>query len=679
MSTSHWRRNIALLLLIAVFATSCGGGSDSATSTPEIDLTQPLPTAASEAAADNASADDEAGESEAQVEPTRAPEPTATAVPAPPPPTPEPTATPEPEVLFWHDAIGAGECFNRSEVPEGGLPTPIDCNGLHEEEIYASAELPIGPDEPYPGDDEMFTLADEALCAEATIEFAGANWDVLPFATYALYPLEEEWAAGDRHVMCSAAPNNEGSLKIGTAAGAGRLSDDVLLVRASLSHDAVGEFRDWLLIDQFQDSAQATSITAGEFDIPLRRPSLLAGGFMFNSRFAADEGFATSLYTYEWQGGDASNIPQAVPEFEYASSTNRGASLVFAAREAADADWNLFAISDADGAVILGDDETNEHFPAFTPDGERVVFQRNADLWITDVDGSNQIQLTDTVANEWESSVSPDGQWIAFASDRDGNDDIWLMPIDGGEAVNLTNHPGDEIWPIWSDDGTIIYFGSDRLDPENDRSAMMMLTVDGGSDGAGDVSWFSTFNAAQALVVDPNDAATARANFPTLDERYNYELIVGEPDALVEWTHSSERLRGELPAGWRVAERDGGVASFIVARQPNQADAQWDSDAVYVTLHEASTVDEFQANIFDAAGAFSSCEIVNERIFEMTSDSDFLIAQETACDDATARVLALYDEARSVGVLIEGQQDNLPDRQSDIDLLDSIARSIEFR
>ena len=71
LSTS--RRVVALVLFVSLLATACGGGSDDPTSAPEIDLTQPLPTATTEA--------------EAAPTPTAAPEPTETT---------EPTATPAP-------------------------------------------------------------------------------------------------------------------------------------------------------------------------------------------------------------------------------------------------------------------------------------------------------------------------------------------------------------------------------------------------------------------------------------------------------------------------------------------------------------------------------------------------------------------------------------------------------
>ena len=59
-------------------------------------------------------------------------------------------------------------------------------------------------------------------------------------------------------------------------------------------------------------------------------------------------------------------------------------------------------------------------------------------------------------------SLSPDGQWLAFESDRSGNTDIYKIRIDGTGLQQLTRNPADEFKPIWSPDGRQIAFHSMR-------------------------------------------------------------------------------------------------------------------------------------------------------------------------------------------------------------------------
>src|SRR5439155_13535697 len=72
-------------------------------------------------------------------------------------------------------------------------------------------------------------------------------------------------------------------------------------------------------------------------------------------------------------------------------------------------------------------------------------------------------QLTSDGAFYAEPAISPDGRWLAFASDRggDGNMDIWLQPLSGGTAVKLTNHPSDDHEPSISPNGAAVAFRSE--------------------------------------------------------------------------------------------------------------------------------------------------------------------------------------------------------------------------
>jgi Tol biopolymer transport system component len=86
----------------------------------------------------------------------------------------------------------------------------------------------------------------------------------------------------------------------------------------------------------------------------------------------------------------------------------------------------------------------------------------NREIYIMDADGQNLQRLTGDPAIDAYPSWSPDGQKIAFSSDRDGNDEIYIMDVFGRDQQNLTNHPGHDVHPSWSPDGQRIAFVSSR-------------------------------------------------------------------------------------------------------------------------------------------------------------------------------------------------------------------------
>ena len=58
--------------------------------------------------------------------------------------------------------------------------------------------------------------------------------------------------------------------------------------------------------------------------------------------------------------------------------------------------------------------------------------------------------LPNAAADAVSGTVSPDGNWIAFESQRNGNLDIFAARIDGSETLNLSNHTSDDFSPFWS-------------------------------------------------------------------------------------------------------------------------------------------------------------------------------------------------------------------------------------
>src|SRR5258708_38618360 len=92
----------------------------------------------------------------------------------------------------------------------------------------------------------------------------------------------------------------------------------------------------------------------------------------------------------------------------------------------------------------------------------RVAFSYMGDIWTADENGGNVHRLTVHSARDIYPRFSPDGKWVAFSSDRNGNLDVFIVPAKGGEAKQLTYHSADDNVLAWSPDSRNVLFSSQR-------------------------------------------------------------------------------------------------------------------------------------------------------------------------------------------------------------------------
>jgi Tol biopolymer transport system component len=119
-------------------------------------------------------------------------------------------------------------------------------------------------------------------------------------------------------------------------------------------------------------------------------------------------------------------------------------------------------------AVRVVDATLDPMWTFVTRDGKTLLFNNalvgSRNLWTMPLDGSSRPrQITSMAGNAtMHASLSPDGAHVAFASSATGNSDVWIQHVDGSDLRQLTNDAPAEAWPVWSPDGEWIMFASLR-------------------------------------------------------------------------------------------------------------------------------------------------------------------------------------------------------------------------
>jgi tricorn protease len=141
-------------------------------------------------------------------------------------------------------------------------------------------------------------------------------------------------------------------------------------------------------------------------------------------------------------------------------------------------------------ATAAGDEARVLRFPA--THGDRIVFGWAGDLYTVAASGGVARRLTSAAGYEMFPRFSPDGRWLAFTGQYDGNTEVYVMPADGGVPRRLTwtstlgrDDVSDRMGPNnivlgWKNDGKSILFRS-RMNSFNDFIGQLFLVpLEGG-------------------------------------------------------------------------------------------------------------------------------------------------------------------------------------------------------
>ncbi len=109
-----------------------------------------------------------------------------------------------------------------------------------------------------------------------------------------------------------------------------------------------------------------------------------------------------------------------------------------------------------------------------------IAFVYANDLWIVGKDGGEARRLTSNEGQESLPHFSPDGKYIAFTGQYDGNTDVYIIPSEGGQPERLTWHPGADNVTGWTPDGESILFASSREAVPTQESKIYSIKRTGG-------------------------------------------------------------------------------------------------------------------------------------------------------------------------------------------------------
>lgn len=123
--------------------------------------------------------------------------------------------------------------------------------------------------------------------------------------------------------------------------------------------------------------------------------------------------------------------------------------------------------------------------------GEEVVFTYAGDLWKAPIRGGVAVRLTAHPGQELFAKFSPDGRWIAFTGQYDGDEQVYVIPSVGGEPRQLTFYPARGPLPPrhgydnqvygWTPDGSAVLFRSFRgADGGRTETALYTVKLAGG-------------------------------------------------------------------------------------------------------------------------------------------------------------------------------------------------------
>jgi Tol biopolymer transport system component len=131
--------------------------------------------------------------------------------------------------------------------------------------------------------------------------------------------------------------------------------------------------------------------------------------------------------------------------------------------------------ADGSGQTQLTDASADDSNPDWSPDGRKIAFDRNGDVYVMNANGSAQTNLTPGDFGGSSPAWSPDGSLIAFST---WNGALFVMRPNGAAKTNITpDEPSRYFSPAWSPDGSRIAFTG--YQPQSQQAGVWVMHADG--------------------------------------------------------------------------------------------------------------------------------------------------------------------------------------------------------
>ncbi len=128
---------------------------------------------------------------------------------------------------------------------------------------------------------------------------------------------------------------------------------------------------------------------------------------------------------------------------------------------------NLYRVEQDEVLTPLAASSATDRLPTFSPDGQRLAFLSNRSgsyqVWVRRAEGGLPQPLTALNGVVFSPPHwSPDGQRLVLTTFEEGQAEVYVVDAFGDKPRLLTDHPSNEVYPSFSADGRWVYFGSDR-------------------------------------------------------------------------------------------------------------------------------------------------------------------------------------------------------------------------